>query len=90
MNRDECGFHICLSIAVRQDLQVLKLKTEDAGTLEIDWAYVSEVILSEPGKSLLDDDTVIESRTRRPSGTITRPSSSLRLRCVFMVLNLRS
>ena len=38
---------------VRHDTEVLKLKTSFAGTIEIDWAEVKEVILSEPGTILL-------------------------------------
>ena len=45
---------------VRHDTEVLKLETSFAGTLEIDWAEVEEVILNEPGIVLLTDDTTIE------------------------------
>ena len=53
---------------VRHDTEVLKLKTSFAGTLEIDWAEVKEVILSEPGTVLLADDQVLEIRSLSREG----------------------
>ena len=45
---------------MRHDTKSLRLKTSFAGTLEIDWAEVREVIFSEPGTVLLTDDRVLE------------------------------
>ena len=45
---------------IRQDANTLELKTNYAGTLNINWAQVQEVILDEPSKVLLDDETVLE------------------------------
>ena len=45
---------------MRHDTKTLRLKTSFAGTLEIDWAEVREVIFSEPGTVLLTDDRVLE------------------------------
>ncbi len=63
---------------VRHDTEVLKLKTTFAGTLEIDWAEVKEVILSPPGTVLLDDDQTLEikSLSRKGDQFILQPTSS--------------
>ena len=53
---------------VRHDTEVLKLKTSFAGTLEIDWAEVKEVILSEPGTVLLADDQTLEIKALSREG----------------------
>ena len=53
---------------VRHDTGVLKLKTSFAGTLEIDWAEVKEVIFSVPGTVLLADDQVLEIRSLSSEG----------------------
>jgi putative salt-induced outer membrane protein YdiY len=53
---------------VRHDTEVLKLKTSFAGTIEIDWAEVREVILTEPGTVLLADDQVLEIRSLSREG----------------------
>ena len=53
---------------VRHDTEVLKLKTSFAGTLEIDWAEVKEVIFSVPGTVLLADDQVLEIRSLSREG----------------------
>lgn len=53
---------------VRHDTEVLKLKTSFAGTLEIDWAEVEEVILSEPGTVLLADDQTLEIKALSREG----------------------
>jgi len=53
---------------VRHDTEVLKLKTTFAGTLEIDWAEVKEVILTEPGTVLLADDQTLEIKALSREG----------------------
>ena len=53
---------------VRHDTEVLKLKTSFAGTIEIDWAEVKEVILSEPGTVLLADDQTLEIKALSREG----------------------
>jgi len=53
---------------VRHDTEVLKLKTSFAGTIEIDWAEVKEVILSEPGTVLLADDRTLEIKALSREG----------------------
>ena len=53
---------------VSHDAEVLKLKTSFAGTLEIDWAEVKEVILTEPGTVLLTDDQTLEIRSMSREG----------------------
>jgi len=45
---------------IRQEGDLLKLKTAYAGTVEIDWAQVREVRLDEAQEVLLDDETVLE------------------------------
>jgi hypothetical protein len=45
---------------MRQEGDLLKLKTAYAGTVEIDWAQVREVRLDEAQEVLLDDETVLE------------------------------
>lgn len=45
---------------VRQTAAAIRLETSYAGTIDIDWDEVSEVILGEFSKVLLDDETVIE------------------------------
>jgi hypothetical protein len=47
---------------IRQDADVLQLKTTYAGTLKIQWTEVREVVLDEPSTVLLDDETVLEVR----------------------------
>jgi putative salt-induced outer membrane protein YdiY len=63
---------------VRHDTEVLKLKTSFAGTLEIDWAEVKEVILTEPGTVLLADDQTLEIKALSREGDqfILHPTSS--------------
>jgi putative salt-induced outer membrane protein YdiY len=63
---------------VRHDSEVLKLKTSFAGTLEIDWADVTEVTLSEPGTVLLADDQTLEitALSREGDQFILRSTSS--------------
>ncbi len=53
---------------VRHDTGVLKLKTSFAGTLEIDWAEVREVIFSEPVTVLLADDQTLEIKALSREG----------------------
>ena len=53
---------------VRHDTEILKLKTSFAGTLEIDWAEVKEVIFSEPGTVLLADEQVLEIKSLSREG----------------------
>ena len=53
---------------VRHDTEVLKLKTSFAGTLEIDWAEVEEVILSKPGTVLLAGDQKLEVKALSREG----------------------
>jgi putative salt-induced outer membrane protein YdiY len=53
---------------VRHDTEVLKLKTSFAGTLEIDWTEVEEVILTEPGTVLLADDQTLEIKALSREG----------------------
>ena len=53
---------------VRHDTEVLKLKTTFAGTLEIDWAEVREVILTEPGTVLLADEQTLEIKALSREG----------------------
>jgi hypothetical protein len=48
---------------LRQDAQVLKLKTAYAGTLTIDWTEVREIKLDEPRKVLMDNETVVRVST---------------------------
>ena len=53
---------------VRHDSEVLKLKTSFAGTLEIDWADIREVVLTEPGTVLLADEQTLEIRALSHQG----------------------
>lgn len=63
---------------VRHDSEVLKIKTSFAGTIEIDWAKIDEVILTEPGTVLLTDDETleIESMTREGDQFVLHTVSS--------------
>jgi putative salt-induced outer membrane protein YdiY len=63
---------------VRHDTEVLKLKTSFAGTLEIDWAEVEEVKLTEPGTVLLAGGQTleIEALSRAGDRFILYPVSS--------------
>jgi ATP/maltotriose-dependent transcriptional regulator MalT len=45
---------------IRQDANVLELKTTYAGTLKIQWTEVREVVLDAPSQVLLDDETVLD------------------------------
>ena len=45
---------------MRHDTTVLKLKTSFLGTVEIEWAEIVEVTLSEPGIVLLRDGQTLE------------------------------
>jgi ATP/maltotriose-dependent transcriptional regulator MalT len=45
---------------IRQDADVLELKTTYAGTLKIQWTEVREVVLDAPSQVLLDDETVLD------------------------------
>ena len=45
---------------VRQEAGALKLKTTFAGTLEIEWDQVQQLILDEPVIVILNDDRVLE------------------------------
>jgi len=64
---------------VRHGTEVLKLETSFAGTLEIDWADVEEVILTEPGTVMLADDQTleIEALSREGGQFVLYPTSSV-------------
>ena len=50
---------------VRQDAGALKLETAYAGTLEIEWSQVQQLILDEPVKVILNDERVLAKRLFR-------------------------
>ena len=63
---------------VRQKADVIRLKTSYAGTIDIEWDEVIEVLLGEPSKVLLDDETVIETTRFSRDGekiALTQPGS---------------
>jgi len=53
---------------MRHDTDTLRLKTSFAGTLEIDWKEVREVIFSEPGTVLLSDGQLLDIRSLSREG----------------------
>lgn len=63
---------------VRQTTAAIRLETSYAGTIEINWDEVSEVVLGELSKVLLDDESVIEVMGLARDGemvVLTQPDS---------------